>query len=246
MVFAGCSSRLVLNPEDLDKGLVIVLPGIDGRTLYSQAACQALSEDGLGLTVELYDWTVPLGLLFNQAAVLRNHEASAVLAGRIRAYQREHPGGRVYLIGHSGGTAIAVWAAEALASGHQVDGVILLGSSLSPGYDLSRALAGTRGGIVSFHSSLDAGLLGLGTILVGTMDGRHCESAGKVGFRTPDEPARPGQYAKLFQIGWEPKMAGAGHGGGHFDYMGGGFLSAYVGPLIKQPAWDGRVVASIR
>jgi pimeloyl-ACP methyl ester carboxylesterase len=245
-VLSGCGSHMVLAPENLDQGLVIVLPGIDGGGVYCPAACHALSKGSIGMAVELYPWTAPLGPLYNQTAVLRNREAAGVLAGRIQRYQEEHPEGLVYLIGHSGGTAIAVWAAEALPDGREVQGIILLGSSLSPGYDLSRALARTREGIVSFHSDLDGGLLGLGTTLVGTMDGVHGESAGKVGFRPRAGPTSPGEYARLYQVGWQPKMARAGHGGGHFDYMGAGFLSAYVEPLLSGPVWDSQVVASAR
>jgi len=246
LLLTGCESQLVLRSEDLDRGLVIVLPGIDGRMPYNEAACRSLSEDGLSATVELRDWTAPLGPLYNQAAVSRNREAARFVAARIEAYQRAHPGGSVFLIGHSGGTAIAVWAAEALPLGNEVEGIILLGSSLSPGYDLSRALARSRGGIVSFHSALDGGLLGVGTVLLGTMDGLHSESAGKVGFRPPPGEAASAEYAKLHQIPWQAAMLKDGHGGGHFDYMGAAFLSARVGPLLKNPAWDPRLLASVR
>ena len=246
LLLTGCRSQLVLKPEDLEEGLVIVLPGIDGRMPYNEAACRTLCDDGVAAAVELRDWTAPLGPLYNQSAVLRNREVASFLAARIRSYQRAYPGRRVFLIGHSGGTAIAVWAAEALPPGSEVDGIILLGSSLSPGYDLSRALARSRGGIVSFHSDLDGGLLGIGTILFGTMDGLHTVSAGKVGFRPPPGADASGQYAKLFQIAWQPSMIKDGHGGGHFDYMGPSFLSARVGPLLRQPAWDPRLIAGVR
>ena len=246
LLLTGCSEQLVLKSEDLDQGLVIVLPGIDGRMPYNEAACRRLSEDGIAAAVELRDWTAPLGPLYNQSAVLRNREVAGYVAARIRSYQRAYPGRPVFLIGHSGGTAIAVWAAEALPPGSEVDGVILLGSSLSPEYDLSRALARSRGGIVSFHSDLDGGLLGVGTVLFGTMDGVHSVSAGKVGFRPPGGAAGSGQYARLFQIAWQPSMIKDGHGGGHFDYMGPSFISARVGPLLKQGAWDPRLIASVR
>jgi len=34
--------------------------------------------------------------------------------------------------------------------------------------------------------------------------------------------------------------------GGHFDYTGPAFLSARVGPLLRQPAWETRLIASVR
>ena len=246
VVLGGCDSRLVLKSEDLDGGLVIMLPGIDGRSFYSEAACRTVCGEDLGMSVELRDWTAPLGPLYNQTAISRNREVAGAIASRIRSYQRAHPGRPVFLIGHSGGTAIAVWVAEALPTGEQVEGIILLAASLSPGYDLSNALAHTRGGIVSFHSPLDAGLLGVGTTLIGTMDGVHGESAGKSGFRVPDRTARPAEYAKLFQIAWEPRMIEVGHGGGHFSCMGSPFIEAYVRPLVQRTAWDEPLIATVR
>lgn len=243
---SGCGSQMVLNEGALDRGLVILLPGIDGRALYNEAACHALADSGVAMAVELCDWTAPLGPLFNQTAVGRNREVAGRLAERIVSYLRQHPNGQVYLIGHSGGTAIAVWAAEALPDGQRVEGIILLASSLSPGYELSAALAHTRGGIVSFYSSLDGGLLGVGTGLVGTMDGLHGPSAGLDGFQPPSSPARRDEYAKLYQIAWEPGMNAAGHDGGHFTYMVPPFISAYVGPLVKRPAWDEALIADVR
>jgi len=237
LLFAGCESQLTLQSENLDRGLVIVLPGIDGRMPYNEIACRSLCREEIPAAIELRDWTAPLGVLYNQTAVARNREAARIVSARVEAYRRDHPGGNVFLIGHSGGTAIAVWAAEALPAGCEVDGIILLGSSLSPGYDLSAALARSRSGIVSFHSDLDGGLLGVGTVLLGTMDGVHGPSAGKVGFRSP------AAGAGLYQVPWTPKMLKDGHGGGHFDYMSPTFVSARIAPLLQQPAWDAAALA---
>jgi len=225
-LLAGCDERLVLKADCADRGLVIVLPGIDGGTGYSLAACDALSRSGPDMAVELYDWTVPFGGLLNQTAIGRNRDVARRLARRIADYQRRHPGRPVYLIGHSGGTAIAVWAAEAAGSDGGIQRLVLLASSLSPTYSLRQALANSREGIVSFYSPHDAALLGFGTSLIGTMDGQHCESAGKVGFR--DELS-----AGLMQVCWREEMAKAGHWGGHLDYMSPKFLAAYVVPLLR-------------
>jgi pimeloyl-ACP methyl ester carboxylesterase len=199
---AGCQGRqLVLNSEHLDQGLIVVLPGIDGRAPYNEAACTALSSDRPSMAVELHNWTVPLGPLYNQCAYGRNRKAAAELAQRILAYQSSHPGGRVFLVGHSGGTAIAVWAAEALPDGDSVDGIVLLASSLSPSYDLSGALAKSRNGIVSFCSHRDSLLLGLGTAVFGTMDRRHTAAAGQVGFQ------RPNPLLRLDCVAWRDRLS---------------------------------------
>jgi hypothetical protein len=238
----GCDERVVINADGADRGLVILLPGIDGRSGYSEQACRAICSDGLTISVELRDWTSPLGAIFNQTAIGRNHEVARTISVRIADYHREYPSRPVYLIGHSGGTAMAVWAAEGLPDGEQVEGIILLASSLSPGYDLSGALGRSRGGIVSFYSPLDFAILGAGTTLLGTMDGLHGESAGKAGF---ESRGRDG-YEKLFQVPWEPSMAAAGHGGDHFGCMATRFIREYVAPLVHSAEWDAGLIASIR
>ncbi len=240
-VLSGCQGRqLLLNEQKLDQGLVIVLPGIDGRAPYNEKACKALCEGRLDMAVELYDWTLPLGPVFNQCAIHRNRQVADELASRILRYRREHPGRPVFLIGHSGGTAIAVWATEALPEGEGIDGIVLLASSLSPGYDLSAALRHTRLGVLSFYSDRDAALLGTGTSLLGTMDGQHTEAAGKVGFRPRGHGE--GLYGRLIQVPWEPGMAATGHNGGHFGYTAPGFMEARVKPLITGAPWNDGLV----
>ncbi|HUS90756.1 MAG TPA: alpha/beta hydrolase [Phycisphaerae bacterium] len=237
---AGCDARrAVLNTDDLDRGLILLLPGIDGRGLGNDIAAHTLCDEHVGMAVEIYDWTRPFSLLGNQTDVEENHRAAAQLARRIAAYHREHPGRPVWLIGHSGGTAIAVWAAEALPAGEQVEGIVLLASSLSPTYGLGTAMGRTRQGIVSFHSDRDSALLGVGTSLFGTMDGRRCESAGKVGFHGPGG-------GRLRQVAWRPEMARAGNDGGHFGCLAGGFVSRYVAPLLRSGGWDAQLPTTVR
>lgn len=246
-LLGGCVERqMMIGRQDLDKGLVIVLPGIDGRAPHNETACEALRAGGAAAAVELYDWTAPLGALFNQLAIGRNREMAGRLARRIVAYRRAYPGCPVSLVGHSGGTAIAVWAAAALPEGEQVEAIVLLASSLSPGYDLSPALRRSRKGVANFWSQRDAVLLGLGTSLIGTMDGRHCEAAGKTGFHEPAAAAPPGAYAKLVQIKWHAGAAENGHDGGHFSCLARRFIAASVGPLVTSRTWDPYLVATVR
>jgi pimeloyl-ACP methyl ester carboxylesterase len=219
-----------LNEQHLNEGLTIVLPGIDGRALHNENICRALAALNVPTAIELHDWTFPVGPIFNQCAVGRNRDVSAMLAAYVVDYRRQHPQRPVYLIGHSGGTAIAVWAAEAMPPGEELDGVVLLGSSLSPGYDLSRALAGTKQ-LITYYSTSDAVLLGAGCTVIGTMDRQFTEAAGKVGFSMT--------HPRLTQIPYDSSMARAGHDGSHFSYCGTGFVTAYVGPLIRSDFHDG-------
>jgi len=160
-------------------------------------------------------------------------------------YQLDHPGRPVVVVGHSGGAAIAVWAAERMARGREIDGLILLSPALSPGYMLDWALENTRRGIVSFHSHRDWLLLGMGTTISGTMDGYHTSSAGRSGFRIPTAGGRPAVYDKLFQIGWQEKMQDAGSRGGHLSIARERFVAAYVAPFALADDWDERFVARV-
>lgn len=244
-VVAGCEPRqMLLNPRSLSNGLIIVLPGIDGRASHNEAVCQALLDEGLGMAVELYDWTVPMNWLYNQCAVGRNHEVAAKLAKRIAQYRQDHPNKPVFLIGHSGGTAIAVWAAEALPAGVSINGIIMLASSLSPEYDLRPALRRVNRGIVSFYSDQDM-VLGAGTLMFGTMDRQHTEAAGKVRFVGHVSEEGPGGRRKLFQIAWAAEMADTGYTGGHFSSCSKGFIAGYVGSLIKSGAWNQNTIAAL-
>jgi len=244
LTISGCGARaFLMSKGDPDRGLMVLLPGIDGRAGHSERACKAIGSSGTGMAVELFDWTMPLCPLTNQRDEARNRRMARELANRIAAYRASNPGGSVFLVGHSGGTAMVVWAAEALPDGHQIDGIVLLASSLSPGYDLSRALERTRGGIVSFCSERDSALLGAGTTLFGTMDGKHTEAAGKVGFFVPKSAQGGGAYEGFSEINWDSVMAGAGHDGSHFGCLATGFVSSYVAPLVASRQWDigGRV-----
>jgi pimeloyl-ACP methyl ester carboxylesterase len=154
----------------------------------------------------------------------RNRAVADRLAEHIANYRRSHPGKPVYLVGHSGGTAIAVWAAEALPPTEKLDAIILLGSSLSPGYDLSGALAATKW-LVSYYSAGDAVLLGAGCTAIGTMDRQFTEAAGKVGFAMT--------HPRLTQLPHDGSMTAAGHDGSHFSYCGTPFVTAYLAPILQ-------------
>jgi len=244
---AGCGARIsVMNKGDADRGLVIVLPGIDGRAGHNERACKAIGSSATAMSVELFDWTLPLCPLVNQRDEGRNRRMARGLADRIVAYRVSYPGGAVFLVGHSGGTAVAVWAAEALPDGQQIDGIVLLASSLSPGYDLSKALRRTRGGIVNFRSERDSALLGAGTTLFGTMDGKHTEAAGKVGFSVPESGQTGGAYQGFSEIRWNSAMAKTGHDGGHFGCLATRFVSSYVAPLVATRQWDRDLITTVR
>jgi hypothetical protein len=226
-------------------GLVIVLSGIEGRSPLNEAICRGLVRGGVDMAIENYEWAAPMGLVFNQRAKSRNLARARDLADHIVAQKLLYPRAPVYMVAQSGGSALAAWAAAEMPADLPIDGIIMINPSLSPGYDLGKALSVTRQGIINFYSPRDWLLLGIGTTLAGTMDGKHTSSAGRVGFEMHHSGVEGELYRKVYQIGWEPAMAETGHGGGHMSSAAEGFVAAYVSPFIGEPRWSKRLVGEV-
>ncbi len=242
----GCApGQPFVTPQRLDRGLVLVLPGIEGASWINEGICWGLADAGVGWAIELVDWTMPGAYLHNLRDQERNRKKAEEIADKIERYQMSSPNRPVILVGHSGGGAMAVWVAEALSPGSSVDGIIVLSASLSPGYLLDISLGNSRRGIVSFHSRKDWVFLGAGTATWGTMDGQHTASAGMVGFDVPAQPGHEGVYRKLFQIAWREQMARTGHAGGHRTSGARQFVKHYVAPLVLAEKWDKAVMEAL-
>jgi pimeloyl-ACP methyl ester carboxylesterase len=157
----------------------------------------------------------------------------------VDAYRREWPGRPVVLVGHSGGGAIAVFAAEAV-NGAPLTGIVALAPALGPGYDLSAALSRTRMGIVNFHAANDYFLKTI--IHVGfNFDDDRRRTAGADGFTIPRDltPAARDLYDdRLKQIAWKPSMLKQGNWGGHFGWTGSLWIAHNLAPLLKSWAHD--------
>jgi len=243
----GCgASQPYVTPARLDRGLVIVLPGIEGRSRFNEDICRGLDAAGVDWAIELHDWTSWLGPLYNLRAEVENRQKAREVGWRIARYHWDYPDRPVVLVGQSGGAAIAIWTAEGLMRGHKVEGLILLAASISPGYPLEFALANTRRGIVNLHSSRDLLLLGVGTTVAGTMDGRHSASAGQAGFRQPPSELREELgYDRLYPVPWRPEMGQAGNPGLHITSGAMGFVAEFVAPLVLAPQWSHQVVYDV-
>lgn len=242
LVFAtllGCGpAQPYVTSSRLERGLVIVLPGIEGRSILNEAICRGLEQGGVNAAIELYDWTAPLGPLYNLRAERHNREVADDIAQRIVRYNMSYPHRPVLLVGQSGGGAMVVWTIEALPPGTRIEGAVLLSASLSPTYPLDTALERSRRGIVNFHSHRDWFLLGIGTTLTGTMDGEHTSSAGRTGFEIPGILSRPACYRKLYQVPWNERMADTGHTGGHLSVSTARFIVTYVAPFVSKSNWS--------
>jgi len=242
---AGCGTERCMDLQRLEKGLVVVLSGIEGRSPLTHNITRGLADGGVDGAIETYTWTSPWGgLLYNLRAEERNRKQAQKLARRIEEYLCDFPGRPVYLIGQSGGAAIAAWAVEDLGGGLRVDGIVMIAPALSPAYLLDLALSNCHQGVVNFYSERDV-MLSVGTTVNGTMDGRHTASAGRTGFKAGGAGGRPAGYDRLYQVGWRAEMARTGHFGNHLSSSAAQFISKYVAPLIRADTWSQEVIDKI-
>ena len=112
-----------------ENGLVIILPGIEGESSANHNIRRGLSNAGCWRAMPICNWGAPIpgiGKIINQSDFVGNRLKGGKIARLIEQYQDQYPQRPVFLVGHSGGGGIAVFAAEELAEGRQVDGLILL------------------------------------------------------------------------------------------------------------------------
>ena len=235
---AGCSVRDLGTADRMARGLVIVLPGIEGRSAFNYDIARGLDEGGVKSGIEIYDWNtlVPGGLLINLTDYERNVDQARKLVKRIRRYQNSHPGRSVHLIGHSGGAGLAILALENMPKGQTVTAAILLAGAVSPNHDLTRSLSHTRYGIFNYYSPADVGFLQIGTSIFGNIDRGHGPAAGALGFEVPSGMSAKAheEYRKLHQVKWSRRMANYGNPGTHLGWSDRSFVRKYLAPLIVE------------
>ena len=237
--FCGPLLRHLRTPERLNRGLVLVLPGIDGESLLNHDIARGLADGGVQEAIEVFDWTTGVILLFiyHLRGWRRNVAQAERIVRRIEEYRSDYPGRPVHLLGHSAGAAVATLALERLPRGMTVTSAIFLHGAISRGYDLSQALLHAERGIWNFHSPLDVFFVGMGTCLAGTLDGRHAPSAGMLGFNPPaDLPAagRDLYEQKLHDVRFGWSMIAAFNLGGHFGPVNRVFVAEHVAPLLME------------
>ncbi|MCK6457855.1 MAG: alpha/beta hydrolase [Phycisphaerae bacterium] len=237
---AGCSVRDLGTTDRMSRGLIVILPGIEGRGPYNYSLARGLDEGGVTSAIEIFDWNVPVpgpgGALINLTDYERNKNQASRLAQRVIAYQDAYPGRAVHLIGHSGGGGLAVLALESMPRNRQVTAALLLAASISPNYDLRPALRRTKYGIFNYHSSADISFLTVGTTLFGNIDRGYGPAAGAVGFKRPKNLDAEGEalYARLHDIRWTRQMAHYGNPGSHIGWTSSPFVRKYLAPLIVE------------
>lgn len=237
----GCMPPLAGSSSPMRAGstYLLHLPGIAGDTPFDRWWIDAIAQEGAADRVELFDWTCHDPWIHALQAYGRNHEEARKVADLIGQWHRRDRAGKIILTAESGGTGVLVWALELLPKDVQVDAVVLVAPAISPGYDLSRALAHVRGRMYYFDSPGDWWVLGLGTRTFGTMDGKNVNSAGFVGFHEPPD-ADPAEYEKLVEIKYEQRWWWWGNFGGHTGAMSITFAEKYIAPLLKHALQEER------
>lgn len=247
---AGCSTAELQTPKRYEQGLVVILPGIEGKSILNVSLAHGLADGGLPCAIEIYDWTAAnvATWFVNLAFESRNREIASRIARRIVAYQGRYPGRPVCLIGHSGGGGVAAFVLEALPQDRPINCAILLAAALSPEYDLCKAIRRTKYGIWNCYSPWDVGWLALGTGVFGTIDREHSAAAGSVGFREPPNLGSDGKQmyrAKLHQLRYSESMASSGNSGGHVGWASHEFAGKWLAPVIYSQ-FDYMPPASVR
>jgi len=203
LMTGGCGKYDIGNryvdQDRVDKGIVVILPGIEGESGANRDIREGLYQAGIPYGLLIYRWGSlipgPGGMLENQTDVARNRRMAEDLAKQIVQYQKKHPDSPVFLIGHSAGGGIVVFTLESLGKipdAQPVEGVFLLSASISSDYDLTNALRMSCRGLVNV-SNIDDKLLDTGTATFGNVDGKKGPSAGRVGFsrKYPNVYERP-------------------------------------------------------
>ena len=143
-----CRGRWIkrMEPERLDRGLVLILPGIEGRSFLNVSLMAGLLDAGLPYAMEIVDWTTGRFLLaiYHLRAWRRNRRVARQIADRVVEYRRQYPGRPVWLIGHSAGGAMALLTAEFLSAGESLTGMVLLAPAISSRYSCDAAHAADR------------------------------------------------------------------------------------------------------
>jgi pimeloyl-ACP methyl ester carboxylesterase len=237
---SGCQFLFGFDPKSLsseprmDKGLTLVLPGIEGRGIFNNAIRDGLVDGGVPTAINIHEWTLgPILAVVSEMWEGRARYKADELADRIHAYKLKYPGRPVVLVGHSGGCAVAMFALEKLPANVTVDSVVMLGPSISQDYNLARALRHVDGLAYCYYSEKDFAVLGVATVVFGSMDGKHASAAGRYGFTAP--ATSDDIYAKkLRQIAWDPEMGMASNSGGHLGWANQSFVREYVARQVNM------------
>lgn len=223
---AGCAANPAHGPKEADFGKTYYIDGAGNWGFGIATVGKGLKAAGYPGSYEAYIWTTSFNPAIDQVNRPAAHLRAAALSDKIRKYLQTYPDNDVNIIALSAGTGVAIWAVEALPAGIRVSNVVLLGSSLSSTYDMTKAFQHIKGRVYVYYSGSDPILSGAVRIL-GTIDGSYDDSSGLVGLQGRGCP--PG---KVVNFPWRPEYAEYGWAGGHTDSTSEPFIQKFVAPYL--------------
>lgn len=231
LLLTGCADPKPRHVSAPDRGLVVLLPGVEGNTWQLTGTVNGLHDAGLDREIDIIPWgSPPLHSIQNLTNYPENQKRAQRIATRIADYYREFPDQPVTLIGFSGGGGLAVMAAEVLPNDVSLDRLILIGAAVAPDHDLAGVISRCKRGVINFYSEADWFILGVGTQVFGTIDRKNTSSAGHIGFLDGEGKLR--ESSGLTQIAWELAWMKTGHDGGHIGWLARNWARDYLAPAI--------------
>lgn len=204
-------------------GITFYAPGAGNLELADEGLRRGLELAGYEGQVATVMWTFSFNPAIDQALRVNARLGARRLARSIERYAEQYPGKPINLIGLSAGSGVVIWALERLDSKVKVDSVVLLASSLSHNYDVSRALQRVKGKIYNYYSSNDV-VLAVPMKVFGTIDAKFgVDGAGAVGLRPPS-----GARDRVVNIPWRAEFSDYGYNGGHLDSISERFVGRFV------------------
>jgi hypothetical protein len=217
-------------------GVVYLVGGIGGFDSMGYCARAVLPAAGIHHELRDFIWTHGKGSFLKDLQDTRHLMRKAdELAAQIKEQHARQPERPIFLVAKSGGTGLALLAAEQLSAG-TLERMVLISAAVTPDYDLRPALRATRREVVAFSSKNDQVILNWGTRQFGTVDRFYGPGAGYRGFVTPKSLDAEDQalYQRLVQVHWKPTMLMYGYAGTHSGTSSPGFLLGELAPWLKR------------
>lgn len=251
VTMTGCAGGARDSAVRQARGNTYYLDGAGGGGLitnWGSGVWRGLDDAGYDGASEAFRWQTGMGVVADQASTVDYKRSKAgELARKIEAFKVEQPNAPVNIIALSAGTAVAVYALEAMRPSISVNNVILLSGSLSSDHDLTRALERVSGKMYIFTSQRD-GVLRFLVPIAGTAD-RESAKAGTIGVEGVRMPrgasARTRElYQKVVVVPYTARFAQYGNYGKHTDSVKAPFVQEFVAPLVMTQAGRETAVAS--
>src|SRR5471032_1600941 len=112
---ANAASEIAAAPGDvIPKPYLLHLPGIAGSKYIDHSVVRGIKEAGFDGDMEIYDWTENDPGVGALLAYDRNHKEAKLIAEKLVQHHNAEPGGKIFMLAHSGGCGLAIWALEDL------------------------------------------------------------------------------------------------------------------------------------